>query len=187
MFTNDIRKSSAENSVEVHSEIVTKLQNHCQFANVVISLPFLTLKDTDLNTKIENCNILMKYRFLNSSSVQICENSALYNKGVAVRKFIAQDGIHMSNHELKVYISNMKYFIRRSLGLAISTPKKSFGQFGQRQERPSLYRKQYGQNNRMHSYPTNESFGLNFPPQYNHPQFSAFVNPPFFSLDFNGF
>ena len=44
---------SPEQSVNAHVELVSKLQNHCAFSNIIMSLPFPTVKDRILNEKIE--------------------------------------------------------------------------------------------------------------------------------------
>lgn len=182
MLTNDVRNFSPETCVDKHAEFIAKLQGQCQFAKVLISLPFFTVRDTNLNDKIESCHILMKYKFLNNQTLQVSETSTLYNKGVADKKFFVSDGIHLSNQGLKVFISNLKYHMRRSLGLETTFQKKRFAQGKERTNVHGSDSKQYEQSPSTQSFSPNQNYGYMFPPQFNYgfPQFPAFGNPPFF-------
>jgi hypothetical protein len=53
MFSNDVRKLDTEKCVKVHDDLISKLKRQCQFAKIVISLPFHTVKDTSIYEKIE--------------------------------------------------------------------------------------------------------------------------------------
>jgi hypothetical protein len=53
MFSNDVRNVDPEKCGKVHDDLISKLQRQCQFAKIVISLPFHTVKDTSIYEKIE--------------------------------------------------------------------------------------------------------------------------------------
>jgi RNase H-fold protein (predicted Holliday junction resolvase) len=42
MFSNDVRNVDPEKCGKVHDDLISKLQRQCQFAKIVISLPFHT-------------------------------------------------------------------------------------------------------------------------------------------------
>jgi hypothetical protein len=117
MFSNDVRKLDTEKYVKVHDDLISKLQRQCQFAQIVISLTFHTVKDTSIYIKIECCIVLIKYKYLNHATVQICENSSLNNFGSPVKIIFARDGIHLSEEGMTICVTNIKFAIRRSLKL----------------------------------------------------------------------
>ena len=45
--TNDIRKYSPEYCVELFDQFIEKVTSRCTFAKIVLSLPFLTVRDVE--------------------------------------------------------------------------------------------------------------------------------------------
>ena len=66
MFTNDLRDSSPEECVQLCTKFSVELSQQCEFAKIVISLPFPTVDDNSLNEKIQKFNIIMQYKFLSN-------------------------------------------------------------------------------------------------------------------------
>ena len=194
MFTNDIRKLSPENCIVKHVELISKLQSKCPFAKVVVSLPFFTLRDSSLNIKIETCQILMKYQYVNNQSVLICKSSSLYSQGEAMRKFfVPTDGIHLNTPGLKVFIFAIKTSLRKALGIERSFMKnqsnRSFqqGQKSKNNQRNVRHNDMKGQgqfngqmNSNWNQNPPFPQFFMPPPPFNSYPPFQSFGNfyPP---------
>jgi hypothetical protein len=49
----------------------------CTFAKIVLSLPFLTVRDVELNEKILKCVVLLQYKYIDNTIVTVCENRNL--------------------------------------------------------------------------------------------------------------
>ena len=62
--TNDIRKNSPEHCVELFDQFIEKVTSHCTFAKIILSLPFLTIRDVELDEKILKCVVLLQYEIL---------------------------------------------------------------------------------------------------------------------------
>lgn len=116
VFTNDIRAETPEVFIQKFESFCQKLRNHCQFAKLIISLPFLSVNDHDLNQKISQCNVLLQYNFfLISSEVDICENSAFSSRGQAIRRFFISDGLHLATQGISLFVANIKFWLRKNL------------------------------------------------------------------------
>ena len=63
VFTNNIRAETSEVFIRKFESFCQKLRNHCQFAKLIISLPFFSVNDQNLNQKISQCNVLLQYIF----------------------------------------------------------------------------------------------------------------------------
>ena len=57
VFTNNIRAETPEVFIQKFESFCQKLRNHCQFAKLIISLPFFSVNDKNLNQKISQCNV----------------------------------------------------------------------------------------------------------------------------------
>ena len=66
MFSNDIRNFDPDKCVQSHIEVVEKLLEQCQFSKVIISLPFLKVRDNSFNEKVEECIITVKIQIVES-------------------------------------------------------------------------------------------------------------------------
>lgn len=162
------------------------LLKHCQFSKMIISLPFPNLKDKTLNEKIDNCIILMKYRFLNNSHVQICHHTSLTNNGNPIWKFFANDAAsHLSILRLKIFISSIKSSMRKMLNIESEPPKRSryVNQKSKFKGSPNV--RQKNQSTPLPSgvnYHDIQSspipFSQNYFCQFPGPGFPQFVNPP---------
>ena len=115
VFSNDIRNYTSEVFMKKFEIFCQKLQAQCPFAKLLISLPFLSVKDIETNQKILQCNVMIHFVFLNSTNVKIFENSVFYNRGQAVRKFFNYDGLHLSREGTSLFVSNIKYWLREVL------------------------------------------------------------------------
>ena len=62
--TNDIRKNSPEHCVELFDQFIEKVTSHCTFAKIILSLPFLTIRDVEHDEKILKCVVLLQYEIL---------------------------------------------------------------------------------------------------------------------------
>ena len=130
VFTNNLRGDTPDQCVKKCDDYISAITQHCEFAKIVLSLPFLTLHDTKLNEKITNCNILLQYKYLNHSNVTISCNSGLLNGNFPVRKFFIDDGIHLSNQGINVFVSNMKYHIKKVLNIDTNIDRQNRPRIG---------------------------------------------------------
>ena len=117
IFTNDLRESSPEECVQLCTKFSVELSQQCEFAKIVISLPFPTVNDISLNEKIQKFNILMQYKFLSHPTVCLLDNSGLSIRGRPIYNFLANDGLHLSVQGTNIYASSMKSCIRRCLNI----------------------------------------------------------------------
>lgn len=115
VFTNNIRDDTVEECVQKTEELIDALRRHCQFAKIIISLPFLTIQDKALNNKIEECNILLQYKFLKHVYVTISNNSRLSSGNVPIKKFYGVDGLHLSNQGVSVFVAGIKFHMKNIL------------------------------------------------------------------------
>jgi hypothetical protein len=111
VFTNNIRAETPEVFIQKFESFCQKLRNHCQFAKLIISLPFFSVNDQNLNQKISQCNVLLQYIFLRSSEVDICENSAFSSRGQAIRRFFISDGLHLATQGTSLFVANIANII----------------------------------------------------------------------------
>ncbi|VDI01594.1 Hypothetical predicted protein [Mytilus galloprovincialis] len=126
VYTNDIRAETPDVFIQKLELFCQKLKDHCSFAKLIISLPFLSVKDSDLNQKILQSNILTQYKFLKSSEVLICENSVFSSRDQAVRRFFISDGLHLSKQGTSLFVTNMKFWLRKALNIKIEKSKHSY-------------------------------------------------------------
>jgi hypothetical protein len=94
VFTNNLRESSPEECVQLCTKFSVELSQQCEFAKIVISLPFPTVDDISLNEKIQKFNILMQYKFLSHPTVNLLDNSGLSFRGRPIYNFFAKDSLH---------------------------------------------------------------------------------------------
>lgn len=85
--TNDIRKYSPEYCVELFDQFIEKVTSRCTFAKIVLSLPFLTVRDVEHNEKISKCVVLLQYKYIDNTIVTVCENTGLSARRNAVKRF----------------------------------------------------------------------------------------------------
>lgn len=126
MFSYDLRGSDLGTFVNEHDELISTLQNRCKFAQFVFSLPFFTVKNFRFNAKVEQCCIMIKFKYLNSPLVHVCDSANLYSNNKPIHRFYERDGLHLSDQGLKVFITNMKYHIRKILHIESFAPRKEY-------------------------------------------------------------
>lgn len=90
--------------VDLSIDFLHELKSHCRFAKIIISLPFLTVKDMDFNNKILRCNILLQYSFLKDMDIILCDNSVLYNRDQAVRENYLRTKVYILINKGWVYL-----------------------------------------------------------------------------------
>jgi hypothetical protein len=129
-FTNDLRNSPPNECVNLCNQLIEDIKSHCPFAKIIISLPFPCLKNKPLNDKIATCNVLVQYEYLNTPSVSLCDNSGLSARGMPMKKFLANDGLHLNNQGMKVYVSNIKHCVRKCLGIDFDPSRSGHSRFG---------------------------------------------------------
>jgi hypothetical protein len=88
VFTNHLRESSPKECAQLCTKFSVELSQQCEFAKIVISLPFPTFNDYSLNEKIHKFNILMQYKFLSHPTVSLLDNSGLSFRGRPIYKFL---------------------------------------------------------------------------------------------------
>jgi hypothetical protein len=74
VFTNNLRNGTPEQCAKICDEYISALSSHCKFAKIILSLPFLSMTEQELNNKIVESNILFQYKYLNKSNVTVCNN-----------------------------------------------------------------------------------------------------------------
>ena len=121
VFTNDIRNNSPDKFVEKLDTFCQKLQDQCPHAKLIVSLPFLTVRNWRLNEKISKCNILAQHNFMKSTNVHInvCDNSVFYYRNKAIVHFFKADGLHLEDEGIRMFVSNIKYWVRKVLKLQV--------------------------------------------------------------------
>jgi hypothetical protein len=117
VFTNHLRESSPKECAQLCTKFSVELSQQCEFAKIVISLPFPTFNDYSLNEKIDKFNILMQYKFLSHPTVSLLDNSGLSFRGRPIYNFFAKDSLHLSVQGTNIYASSMKSCIRRCLNI----------------------------------------------------------------------
>ena len=123
--TNDIRKYSPEYCVELFDQFIEKVTSHCTFAKIVLSLPFLTVRDVELNEKILKCVVLLQYKYIDNTIVTVCENTGLSARRNAVNRFFVSDGIHLSRQGTNLFVANVKHRIRVCLNVKVVNKQQS--------------------------------------------------------------
>lgn len=170
VFTNNIRKDQVQEVVEKTDKFISALQSYCKFAKIILSLPFPTLNDFDLNKKISECNIMFQYKYLNHSLVTICDNAVLTKGNTPERRFFINspnDKIHLSPDGRNVFIANLKFHIRKVLNIV---PKKSINgrganvRRGNNQNKSHLPPQYFGKLNQKSGQSS-----MPFPPFYRYP------------------
>lgn len=139
-FTNDLRNNTPEDCIQLCSDLIDVIKSHCTFAKITISLPFACLKDQTLNDKIMKCNVLLQYTYLNSLDILICDNHNLGSRGTPVKKFLANDGLHLNKQGMNVFVSNIKYQLRKQMGLEKVQPhnQQKRGNNYQKRNKPQI-------------------------------------------------
>ena len=125
-FTNDLRKNEPETCVDLCSDLVNEIKRSHPNTKIVISLPFPTTRDRQLNEKIQKYNILIQYTYLNCENITLCENQGFCVRGNPIKKFFSPDGIHLSNEGLNIFATNIKSSILKCLNLVkpeLSNPR----------------------------------------------------------------
>ena len=118
VFTNHLRESSPKECAQLCTKFSVELSQQCEFAKIVISLPFPTFNDYSLNEKIHKFNILMQYKFLSHPTVSLLDNSGLSFRGSPIYNFLcAKDALHLSVQGTNIYASSMNSCIRRCLNI----------------------------------------------------------------------
>ena len=170
VFTNDVRNNTPEECVDIYDELVVKLQQHCRFANIILSLPFPTVSQVALNEKMLKCGILLKYKYIDSQKVKVTETHGLVRGNVAIRQFFDQGGVHLSKQGTNIFVSNIKFNLRKSLNIA--NPRKHPQEQPQKQKRNMV--KEWN-DNQIPSFPFNSFMNpYNVSPMFNHgPGFGA--------------
>ena len=82
-------KNSPEYCVEHFDQFIEKVTSHFTFAKIVLSLPFLTVRNVELNEKILKCVVLLQYKYIDNTIVTVCENTGLSARGNAVKRFFS--------------------------------------------------------------------------------------------------
>ena len=120
MLSNNLRGSDKSRYVNRHDDIIKNLQSKCKFAQVVLSLPFVTTKDFGIRYKIEQCHILIKYKYLNHPTVTVCETTGLSMKNT-IEKCIRKTCYGWYSFvklpfvvSKKIFVSNIKFNICKS-------------------------------------------------------------------------
>ncbi|CAC5386637.1 unnamed protein product [Mytilus coruscus] len=126
VYTNDIRAETPDVFIQKLELFCQKLKDHCSFAKLIISLPFLSVKDSDLNQKILQSNILTQYKFLKCSEVMICENSVFSSRDQAIRRFFISDGLHLPKQGSSLFVTNMKFWLRKALNIKNEKSKHAY-------------------------------------------------------------
>ena len=88
--------------------------------NVIISSIIKRDDDPAINEKAENVNLKLRYQYLNSPQVLVCNNDNLCD-----RKFRVRDGVHLTEFGTSRFANNLKYKIAESLRITVElNPKR---------------------------------------------------------------
>ena len=117
--TNDIRKYSPEYCVELFDQFIEKV------TSLILSLPFITVRDVELNEKISKCVVLLQYKYIDNTIVTVCENTGLSARRNAVKRFFVSDGIHLSLQGTNLFVANVKHSIRTCLNVKVVNKQQS--------------------------------------------------------------
>lgn len=90
------------------------------------------MTEQELNNKIVESNILFQYKYLNKSNVTVCNNSVLSNGNVPIRKFYLRNGPHLTDQGTSVFVTNIKFHMKKVLHIEVTRPKQNGFRAGQR-------------------------------------------------------
>ena len=124
VFANNLRNGTPEQCAKICDEYISALSSHCKCAKIILSLPFLTMTEQELNNKIVESNILFQYKYLNKSNVSVCNNSVLSNGNVPIRKFYLRNGPHLTYQGTSVFVTNIKFHMKKVLHIEVTRPKQ---------------------------------------------------------------
>lgn len=128
VFTNNLRNGTPPaQCVEICDEYISALSSHCKFAKIILSLPFLTITEQELNNTIVESNTLFQYKYLNKSNVTVCNNSVLSNGNVPIR-----NGHHLTYQGTIVFVTYIKFHMKKVLHIGVTRPKQNGIRSGQR-------------------------------------------------------
>ena len=179
VFTNNLRNGTPEQCVEICDEYISALSSHCKFDKIILSLPFLAMTEQELNNKIVESNILFQYKYLNKSNVTVYNNSVLSNGNVPIRKFYLRNGPHLTDQGTSVFVTNIKFHMKKVLHIEVTRPKQNGFRAGQRPKQNGF---RAGQRHNVNMFnKSKQTFPKNYVPQtqlrYNNSEVPAI--PPF--------
>jgi hypothetical protein len=123
LFTNDVRDS--ENTESVSSEfelLVKKIHRKWSEAKMLIAMGISRGDSVMVNNKILEYNIILQHLFLHVDFITLCDNSNISIRGQPNYRFLKDDKVHLNGYGIKVFVSNLKYSLRKILNIQV--PRK---------------------------------------------------------------
>ena len=117
-FTREVSKKSVDEMKDGIRHVIEMALEKTK--NVVVSTIIGREDEKDLQEKIDLINASIKYEFKNNERVFICDNANLNDP-----KFRSVDKLHLNEHGVAVFATNLKYKIAESLGIRVKKKSKN--------------------------------------------------------------
>ena len=123
----------SENTQSVSSEfelLVKKIHRKWSDAKILISMGiYISGGDSvKVNNKMLECNIILQHLFLHVDFITLCDNSNISIRGQPNYRFLKDDKVHLNGYGIKVFVSNLKYSLRKFLNIQkhVQLPRKYY-------------------------------------------------------------
>ena len=118
--TNDIKTHSPQDCVDKMEDIIQVLKGKFDSTKIIISLPTPRLDNSTVNNKSFQLSAMLKENFQNDEAIYMCDNSNLAYKGEALKRYVGDDGVHLTTHGVSLFASN----IRDTIDEVLDLPKR---------------------------------------------------------------
>lgn len=137
LFTNDLKgpETSPETICSKYETLVDNIHDKWPETKVVFSLGICRGDSEELNSKLQECNIILQHRFLHKKFVILCDNSDLGYRGKANYWYLKRDQVHLNFAGTKILVSNLKYSMSKAMNVkrvrfTNSSPQQHWGEYG---------------------------------------------------------
>lgn len=130
LFTNDIDRNSPENVCSEFESLIHKIHSKWPALKVVISLGISRGDSEILNEKIATTNVILQHSLLSYDYVTVCDNASLSIHSLPNGKFLVNDNVHLNEQGTSVFVSNIKFSMKKALGLkSINAPQNQYREY----------------------------------------------------------
>ena len=108
ILTNDIKQKGASNCLEEMTDLIVETEKKLPNAKIVISTATHRLDNEKLNLRISSLNAQIMEFCDGKENLSVVDNDNLVFNGKPQRKFLKDDGYHLSYEGTKMLASNMR-------------------------------------------------------------------------------
>lgn len=117
ILSNELTKKSSSECVLQLEKLIQKTKEKRPDSKIVVSLATNRSDERKYNLKVNTVNSLVKEMHEESSDFVICDNHNLSVSGEINKKFINNDGYHLSDVGVKVLAANIRKCVDQILGI----------------------------------------------------------------------